>query len=123
MNLTKNNVDKIKLPQKSTQAFYRDDNLKGFAVRITKNGIKSFIVEKSIHGKVKRITLGRYGELTVEQARKEAQKLLGKIAMGIDPIAEHQFAKVKSITLGAVFDDYLNTRKSLKPKTIYDYKD
>ncbi len=27
---------------------------------------------------MRRITLGRYGEITVEQARKEAQKLLGK---------------------------------------------
>lgn len=62
------------------------------------------------------------GELTVEQARKEAQKLLGKIATGIDPIAEKQEIKVKAVTLSQVFEDYLHARKGLKPKTTYEYK-
>lgn len=122
MNLTKAALDKLKAPADKAQIFYRDDKLKGFALRITANGIKSFVVEKLIQGKVKRITLGRYGALTVEQARKEAQKFLGKIASGIDPIAEKQSAKSKIITLNEVFEDYLKSRKSLKPKTLYDYK-
>jgi hypothetical protein len=84
MRLTKTVVDKITSPTGRDQAFYRDDQLKGFAVHITSRGVKSFVIEKLIGGKVRRITIGRYGELTVEQARKEAQKLLGKIATGID---------------------------------------
>lgn len=122
MRITKTAVDKLQPPTDKTQQFYRDDLLKGFAVRITATGVKSFVVEKLIHQKVKRITLGRYGELTVEQARKEAQKLLGKIATGIDPIAEKQEVKIKAVTLNQVFNDYLHARKGLKPKTIYDYK-
>lgn len=122
MRLTKSAVDKIEPPKDQDQIFYRDDQLKGFAVRITKSGIKSFIIEKLINSKVRRITLGRYGELTVEQARKEAQKLLGKIATGIDPIAEKLSAKACVVTLDEVFKEYLNSRKSLKAKTIYDYK-
>jgi integrase len=122
MRLTKSVVDKIEPPKDKDQAFYRDDKLKGFAVRVTTTGVKSFVVEKLISRKVKRITLGRYGEITVEQARKEAQKLLGKIATGIDPIAEKRSAKASIVTLNEVFQDYLNARKSLKPKTLYDYK-
>ncbi len=122
MNLTKAAVDKIVSPTNKAQAFYRDDKLKGFALRVTASGVKSFVVEKLIQGKVKRVTLGRYGELTVEQARKEAQKFLGKLASGVDPIAEKQAAKAKVITLNEVFEDYLKSRKSLKPKTLYDYK-
>jgi integrase len=122
MRLTKSIVDKIEPPQEKDQAFYRDDQLKGFAVRVTGTGVKSFVVEKLINRKVRRITLGRYGEITVEQARKEAQKLLGKIAAGIDPIAEKQSAKATIVTLNEVFHAYLNARKSLKPKTLYDYK-
>lgn len=64
--------------------------MKGFAVRITSTGAKSFILEKRIDGKVKRVTLGRYPELTVEQARKEAHKLLGHIATGRNPFAEKE---------------------------------
>jgi integrase len=67
------------------------------------------------------MTVGRYPELTVEQARKEAQKLLGKIAIGIDPVLEKQATKVRQIKLGEAFQDYLKTRKSLKPETLRNY--
>jgi hypothetical protein len=52
------------------------------------NHARSFVLEKRIDGKVKRLTIGRYPELTVEQARREAQKLLGQIAVGSNPVAE-----------------------------------
>jgi integrase len=120
MRLTKSSVDAAKAAEGRDQVFYRDDLLKGFALRVTANGAKSFIMEKLIDGKVKRMTLGRYGELTVEQARKEAQKLMGKIATGINPLAEKQVQKVKALTLNGVFQEYLKTRK-LKPKTANDY--
>ena len=68
-------------------------------MRVTASGVKSFIVEKLVSGKVRRMTIGRYGEITVEQARREAQKLLGKIATGIDPRAEKQAIQFQSLTL------------------------
>lgn len=86
------------------------------------SGIKSFVVEKLVSGKVRRMTIGRYGELTAEQARKEAQKLLGKIATGVDPLAEKRESKLRQITLAEVFEDYIKARKELRPKTLYDYR-
>ena len=62
---------------------------------------------------MRRITLGRYGKLTAERARNEAKKLLGRIATGGDPVADHKQAKVKSVTLKEVFDKYIVTRNSL----------
>lgn len=122
MRLTKTAVDKIEAPGDRDQMFYRDAELKGFALRVTRNGIKSFVVEKLVNRKVRRLTLGRYGELTVEQARKEAQKLLGKIATGIDPVIEKQKARAKSVTLAEVFQDYCRVKKNLKAKTVYSYE-
>ena len=107
MRLTKTLLDHIEAPIDSDQAFYRDAQLKGFALRVTASGIKSFVVEELVNGKVRRMTLGRYGEITVEQARREAQKLLGKIATGIDPQAEKQTPRFTSLTLEEVFQDYL----------------
>ena len=121
VKLTKTTIDKISSPA-SGKVFYRDSTLKGFGLAVWPSGAKAFIVEKRINGKVKRITLGRYGELTVEQARKEATKLLGQIASGKDPIADKQEAKLKSVTLGQTYQDYILTRKDLKPKTLYDYQ-
>ena len=126
MRITKSFIDKVPLPQispdgKSSQAFYRDSVISGFGLRVTSGGAKSFIVEKRVDGRVKRKTLGRYGNLTLEQARKEAQKFLGKVATGIDPIREVQEQRAQRITLKAAFEDYLATRKSLKPNTLNDY--
>jgi integrase len=126
MRLTKIFVDKLMIPissgKSTAQKRYYDDTLKGFGVRVTSGGTKAFFVEKNISHKLRRITIGRYPDLTVEQARKEANKLLGKIATGIDPVAEKQASKVKSIQLNQAFEDYLKVRKTLKPKTLYDYK-
>src|SRR3990167_5701518 len=121
VKINKSFVDKASTPTDKDQAFYRDTELKGFALRITSAGTKSFVVEKIIGKKVRRITLGKYGALTAEAARKEAQKLLGQIASGKDPIADKQAAKMREVTLKEVYADYLKTRKSLKPKTVYDY--
>src|SRR3990167_10695814 len=122
MKLTKAIVDKAELPVGKDQVFYRDNQLKGFALRVTASGSKSFIVEKNIGNKIRRITLGKYGALTVEQARKEAQKMIVQIATGVDPIAEKLAAKMNEITLNEVFEDYTNARKSLKHNTLYNYK-
>lgn len=55
-------------------------------------------------------------------ARKEAQKLLGQIATGMDPVAEKRAEKMRQITLNDVFNDYIHVRKSLKHNTLYNYK-
>ena len=127
MRITKSFVDKVDPPKvphtaKQAQAFYRDSAIPGFGLRVTNTGAKSFIIEKRIGGKVKRLTLGRYGNLTVQQAKNEAMKVLGDVATGGDPIARKQQAKINAITLFAVFEDYLLTRKDLKPTTVKDYR-
>ncbi len=120
VKLTKSVVDRTPFPD-AGQSFLRDSLLNGFALRLTP-GSKSFILEKRIHGKVKRVTLGRYPDITVEQARNEAHKWLGQIATGENPIANKNRAQMKGTTLGEAFEAFLSARKSLKPKTIYDYR-
>lgn len=123
MKLTKGFIDKKAVaPKDKDQIFYRDSELRGFALRVTASGIKSFVVETLIGNKVRRMTIGRYGKLTAEQARTEAKKILGKIASGGDPVADKKQARAKSVTLKEVFEEYLKTRKNLKPTTIFDYQ-
>jgi len=120
MILNKTNLDRLATPETGYQIHW-DEKLAGFGVRVTPTGAKSFIFQKRIQGKEKRITLGRYGELTAEQARKEAVKLAGQIATGTDPIAEKKERELKAVTLGQAYADYLKARKDLKPKTLDDY--
>jgi len=120
VKLTKTVVDKAPIPD-SGQSFIRDSLLKGFGLRITSTGTKSFIVEKRINGRVKRQTIGRFGELTTEEGRRHAQHLLGQIAIGRDPIAERRKKKAQTTTLEQAFEAFKQARKSLKPKTLRDY--
>jgi integrase len=120
VKLTKRVVDAAPAPA-AGQTFLRDAELKGFALRVTAAGVRTFIFEKRIDGRVRRVTLGRYGELTVEQARKEAQRHLGTIATGGNPIADRERARLRSVTLAQAFEDFKRARANLSPRTIYDY--
>lgn len=126
MKIIKKAVESLSIPSKqvgkTVQKRYYDDNLKGFGVRVTSGGTKAFFVEKLIKKKVRRITLGRYPEVSVEMAKKKAQKLLGEIAMGKDPIEEKRAEELRNITLNDVFSDYKSARSSLKQKTLIDYE-
>jgi len=127
MKITKLSLEKLPIPLpdptgKTIQKRYYDETLKGFGVRITSGGTKAFFIEKLVQRKLRRITIGKYPELTVEMARKEGLKLLGQIATGIDPLVEKRAARAQLVSIKAVYEDYLQARKSLKPKTKYDYE-
>ncbi|SMH28015.1 tyrosine-type recombinase/integrase [Mesorhizobium australicum] len=83
--LTKKAVDALEAPAEG-QAFLWDGELKGFGVRVTKAGVKTFIIQyRNAEGKSRRINIGRYGVMTVENARDEAKIKLGAVAAGEDP--------------------------------------
>ena len=86
--LTKQVIDEMPFPT-AGQVFVRDTELPGFALRVTQ-GRKSFILEKRIRGRMRRLTLGPYGPLTVDQARKLAAAHIGAIAQGADPAQVRQ---------------------------------
>jgi integrase len=119
MHLTKSAIEKLPLPPVG-QVFYRDDTLKGLAVRITAGGTRAFVLEKLVHRRVRRITIGRHGEISLDQARRRAQALLGQIADGLDPTAERKRTEAAAVTLDQVFEDYVRERQP-KPKSVADY--
>jgi len=126
LRISNSSVSKLKPPKPlaggiSAQEFYRDDQLLGFGLRITSGGSKAYFVEKRVNGKSKRITLGKHGQLTPEQARKYAQQVLSEIVMGKDPQADKRDKAIRGVTLKQSFEGYLKTRKNLKANTLHDY--
>jgi hypothetical protein len=65
-----------------------DTELRGLLVRVRASGRRWFAVEWMRERRTRRLSLGEYGALTVEQARERAKKILGRVAHGEDPAAE-----------------------------------
>jgi hypothetical protein len=64
-----------------------DTLLTGFGVYATRNGAASYFVQYRLGGRgtpSKRMTLGKHGVLTAEQARAVAKEKLGEVAKGFD---------------------------------------
>lgn len=104
--LTKRAVDALQ-PPVTGQAFLWDGEMRGFGVRVTPSGLKTFVLQyRTLIGRSRRIMLGRYGVLTAEQARNDAREKLVAVSRGHDP-AEESAASRKSKTVGDICDWYL----------------
>lgn len=111
--LTKRSVDGMAVPLEG-QAFLWDDELRGFGVRAIPSGLKVFVLQyRNEEGRSRRIVLGRYGVLTVEQARKHALMKLGAVAGGADP-AEERAKSRAAITIREVCTWYLENAEAGK---------
>ena len=84
--LTKRFVD-LALPGEK-DLFYWDDDIPGYGLRIKPSGAKSYIIQYRNGRRSSRMTLGRHGVLTAEEARKLARQRLGSVAHGQDPARE-----------------------------------
>ncbi|MFO1173387.1 MAG: site-specific integrase [Hyphomicrobiaceae bacterium] len=89
--------------------FLWDSEVKGFGVRIWPSGRKTFVAKYRAGGgrfsPSRRLTIGTYGVLTVEQARASAKKALAAVVQGFDPASEKQ-AKRREITVAQLIDLY-----------------
>src|ERR1035437_10103108 len=98
MSLTKREVDRLKFDPEAPCIEW-DGEVPGFGCRVFESGVKSFILDyRDANGRKKRLTLGRYGALTPDEARKRARKALNAISGGTDPLEERR-AKREAITV------------------------
>ena len=73
-----------------------DTEVRGFHVRLRASG-KYFYYSYRVKatGQKRKSSIGRYGDLTVVQAREVAQSMAGEVALGKDPIAEKEAARIE----------------------------
>ncbi len=83
---------------------YRDTEARGLCLRINEKGLITFSVHKRVkHGRVQRITIGRYPSITIEQARKKALEHVSMLSSGVS-VAEGLKKKRSEMTFASLFD-------------------
>jgi integrase len=122
INFTKRALDILPLPEPGRRLEAYDSKTPGLLMRVTNKGTKTFTVYRRVSGKPQRVKLGRYPDMSIEQARKNAKKMLGMMADGIDPVAQRRVKQVACVTLEEVLEAYFRARQ-LKPRTVKDYRD
>jgi len=121
-NFTKIAIEALPAPEKGWKYYY-DLKVQGLGVGIGSTGKKSFILYRKINGSPERITLGRYPDLTIEQARGKASEINSDIAIGLNPANIVRTSKLE-MTLDDLFNEYMSRTASFnkrpdKPKANY----
>jgi integrase len=120
LKLTEKVLARLIAPHPSgRQVLFWDTELKGFGVLAS--GVttaRTFVVQREVNGKTRRVTIGPANVLSLVEARRRAEGVLGDFYKGIDPKAGRRGA----MTLRGALDAYIAARQALRPKTVQDYR-
>ncbi len=121
--ISKRTVEALKVDK---DTIFWDRDLPGFGLRVHPSGRKVYIVQTRERGKpAKRVTVGRHGVITAEEARQRAALIVARIKAGEDPVAEPLTAKpAGGPTVGELaerwLEEHVGTR--CKPSTAETYR-
>jgi integrase len=88
--------------------------LLGFGLRVTAAGVRSFVVEKRIRGRTRRVTLGQWPAVTVALARQRASVHLAQVSAGQDPIRRRSSRRWVTRTVEEAFQAYVQGKRRFK---------
>ncbi len=110
-------------PPAKGYAVTRDTEARGFAVRVTANGVRSFMLDYYTRGGRDRcFTIGQFPDWAVTAARAEAKRLRQEIDRGFDPLAEIA-AERAAPTVWELCDRFEQEHLPRKrPRTAEDYR-
>lgn len=98
-----------------------DSLQRGFALSITPQGVKSFIVSYHVNGRPRRATIGQWPEWTPDKARVEAARILREASCGEDHLAkkeERRREEAEAMTLSELWKEYQEHKAPYwRPKT------
>ena len=117
INFTKAAINTLPVPNLGKRNTYLDSKTAGLQLRITANGIVTFSVyRRTKGGGPERITLGRFPDVTIEQARRKAAEINSDIANDLNP-GEVKRGRKAELTFSDLFAEYLERHSKLNKKT------
>ena len=109
------------LPVGERETLYWDSELSGFGVRVYPSGSKIYLVQTRKGGKSRRLTVGRHGLVSADQARNEAARIIADIKAGREPLPANGAAPVQPRpTVAEVAERYMREHVEVrcKPTTV-----
>ncbi|WP_298851499.1 site-specific integrase [uncultured Ruegeria sp.] len=119
--LTKRAVEA--LPVEAKDYFVWDSQIAGFGVRVMPSGAKTYQAQYRKGGRTRRVSIGRHGKITVDEARKLAKEVMGQVAKGENPaeeISQHRRAPTVAALCERFFETHV--RERCKPSTQGEYR-
>jgi integrase len=121
VKLTKTFIDKVDAPAEG-YVIHWDDKLSGYGLRVTANGVRSFVAQGRVNGKAVITTVGRYGLFTEDAARKKAQNVLLDMRDGISPREVKKADAAMKVSLQDVLEAYVGRPGKMKDSTAREYR-
>lgn len=115
-NFIKKSLDALPLPEGGKRLYVYDTKIRGLELMVTPQGAKSFKVYRKLNNKPIRITLGKYPEMTIENARREAQNILAKMNAGKNPNEEKKKLRTET-TFSDLFSLFMERYSKNHKKT------
>ena len=120
IRITKRTVDALSVD--SGDAVFWDRELRGFGVRVHASGRKAYVVQtRGPGGRLKRVTLGRHGEMTSDAARRKAAEAIDRIRQGLEPFPAPSALEPTMADLAGRYME-MHVRPNCKPRTVKTYR-
>lgn len=104
--LTPKFIEGIK-PNPAKRLDFRDDLMPGLVLRVSQTGTKTFCLHRRINGKMRRLNIGRFGVISLAEARERVRQVLYEIESG--RFEERTGVEVEDRkTLGEIIPDYVD---------------
>lgn len=117
MKLTKPVIESARYDRdKGQRVVLWDSEVSGLGLRVYPSGKKSFVLSYRAKGRKRFLTLGAYGPLTLETARRLAFRRLAAVIEGTDPLTEKQQA-ARAVTVKQMCMAYLDRHAKLHKKS------
>lgn len=117
MKLTKRSIDAMKYDGDGKSRDVRwDSSISGYGLRIYPSGKKSFVLSYRANGRKRLLTIGSYGKLTADQAKKKAKEFSVIVMNGDDPLDQRQRSNQES-TIKELCEAYIERYAKLEKKS------
>lgn len=127
LKFTKTALLALQPPEAGKRLTAYDTEVPKLAMRLTAAGSRTFYVVKRAGANMAWVKLGSFPEMAVEQARGEAQKILGEFATGANPAAARRAIREEP-TFAEMFRQFLDEKRKrdgtpISERTKRDYSD